>query len=101
MLRSWSAIGDADYQSVEAGTGRRRTPVIFVGSAGVRVLDNEDIIGDGPTVAKGSQRIAVRIKQGNIKIAGTDSVDALLGEKPGFDLHQHAGFLFHGVFPVE
>src|ERR1035441_7246100 len=42
------------------------------------------VVGHGLTIAERGQRIAVRIKQGKIKIAGTGSVDALLVLKPEF-----------------
>ena len=91
----------AGGRSEGAGDKRRRTPVVFVGGAMVGTPDNEAIVGDGLAVPEGRQRIAVWIKQGKIKIAGTGGLDALLVVKPEFDLHQHARFLLHGVLPVE
>jgi hypothetical protein len=48
----------------------------------VGTLDKQVVVGHGLTIAERGQRIAVRIKQGKIKIAGTGSVDALLVLKP-------------------
>jgi hypothetical protein len=80
-----------------AGGRRGMRPVVFVGGAVVRALDNQDVVGKGLPVAERRERIAVRIKQGKIKIAGTGSVDALLVLKPELNLHQHAGFLLEAV----
>jgi hypothetical protein len=84
-----------------AGDRQGLTAVVFVGGAVIRVLDNHDVVGNGLPIAKGGQRIAVRIKQGKIKIAGTGSANALLVLKPEFNLKPRAGFLLEGVNVVE
>jgi hypothetical protein len=94
-------IGDADYRSKGAEDRRGLTPVVIVGGAVVGALDNHAVVGHGLTVAELGQRIAVRIEQGKVKIAGTGIVDALLVLKPELNLHQHAGFLLEGVPTVE
>src|ERR1022692_2989081 len=94
-------MGDAAKRLEGAGGRQGLTVVVFVGGAVIRVLDNHDVVGNGLPVAKGGQRIAVRIKQGKIKIAGTGSTDALLVLKPEFNLKQHAGFLLEGVIAGE
>ena len=67
----------------------------------IRALDNNDVVGHGLPGAERGQRIAVRIEQGKVKIAGTGIVDALLVVKPVFDLHQHSRFLLEGVLTIE
>jgi len=64
-------------------------------------IDNEVVVGDGQVVAKSCQGIPGGIKQGQVNVGGTGIVDAMLLMQPEFDLHQHAGFLLHGVAPCK
>jgi hypothetical protein len=76
-------------------------PVVIVGGAVVRRIDEEIVVGDQVAVGEVGQRVAELVDQRDIDVRGSGETEALFMLEPEFDLKQHAGFLLEGMVAGE